>query len=198
MRHYLSAPLLLALILTLATAAPSTASQWDIDKAHSNFYFDIAHTFATVRGQFRDFSGAVHFDPNHIEGGSVTFNIDVASIDTNIDKRDEHLRTDDFFSAEKFPRMTFTSTGVKHVKGNQYRITGNLTIKDVTRTITAPFTFLGIRDNPFKKGQKVAGFEAEFTINRLDYNVGSGKFAQMGVVGKDVHILVALEVLEGK
>jgi polyisoprenoid-binding protein YceI len=182
-------------MFTWSNTALATAEKWEIDKAHSNIYFDIKHTYATVRGMFDGFSGTLMLDPDDPAASSIEFTVNVDSINTNITKRDDHLKSDDFFAAAKFPVMTFKSSGVKRVSGNQYIITGDLTIKDVTKKIDVPFTYYGMKENPMKKGQMVAGFEADFTINRLDYKVGTGQFADMGVVGRDVRIIVTLEVL---
>ncbi len=182
-------------LFIVAPAALAAPEKWEIDRAHSNIYFDIKHTYSKVRGMFDDFSGTLLMDPDNPSASSVEFTVKVASINTHIPQRDDHLRSDDFFAAAKFPEMTFKSTGVKAVSGNQYLIEGDLTIKETTQRITVPFTYFGMRENPMKKGQMVAGFEAEFTINRLDYGVGNGKFADMGVVGRDVRIIVTLEVL---
>ena len=182
----------LLIVTPTAVAAPE---KWEIDRAHSNIYFDIKHTYSTVRGMFDDFSGTLLMDPDNPSASSVEFTVKVASINTHIPQRDDHLRSDDFFSAAKFPEMTFKSTGVKAVSGNEYLIEGDLTIKKTSQRITVPFTYFGMQENPMKKGQMVAGFQAEFTINRLDYGVGNGKFADMGVVGRDVRVMVTLEVL---
>ena len=171
---------------------------WDIDKAHSNIYFDIRHTFATVRGLFNDFSGTILLDTENNDNSQVAFEVDVKSINTNIPKRDTHLLSDDFFAADTYPMMTFKSTRVRHVSDNQYILNGNLTIKGVTKEIAVPFTYLGMRENPLMKETIVAGFEAEFTINRLDYHVGDGKFYEMGVIGKDVRILITIEAIKNK
>lgn len=181
-----------------AGTAYGEAQKWEIDNNHSNIYFDVRHTYVTVRGLFGGFSGTVLFDPENADASRIDLKVKVPTINTNIVKRDTHLRSADFFDAEKYPLMTFKSTDIKHVADNQYMVEGELTIKDVTREIAVPFTYFGIRDNPLEKGEQVAGFEAEFTINRLDYNVGTGKFAEMGVVGKEVSIVVALEVLRDK
>ena len=137
-------------------------------------------------------------DPENPDNSQVKFEVKVASISTNITKRDDHLLTDEFFAAGKYPLMTFKSTNVNHAGGNKYILNGNLTIKGVTKEVDVPFTYLGMRENPLMKGKMVAGFEADFTINRLDYNVGDEKFYQMGVIGKDVHIVISLEVLRDK
>lgn len=185
-------------VFVWTNSAPAAAEKWEIDKGHSSIYFDVRHTYATVRGLFDDFSGTLILDPDKPNAGSFELNVKVNSINTNITKRDNHLRSDDFFAAKKFPAMTFKSTGVKLVKGNQYLITGNLTIKGITKKIDVPFTYYGMKENPLKKGQMVAGFEADFTINRLDYNVGTGKFADMGAIGREVRIVVSIEALNKK
>jgi polyisoprenoid-binding protein YceI len=92
--------------------------------------------------------------------------------------------------------MTFQSIGVKQKEGNQYTLEGNLTIKGQTRKVALPFTYFGIRENPLKKGQMVAGFETRFSIDRLEYQVGPGKYVEMGVIGRNVDILITLEVLK--
>lgn len=186
------------MLFLCAGIAYGEAEEWEIDNNHSNIYFDVRHTYVTVRGLFGGFSGTVLFDPENADASRIDLKVKVPSINTNIVKRDSHLRSADFFDAEKYPLMTFKSTDIKHVADNQYMVEGKLTIKDVTREVAVPFTYFGIRDNPLEKGQRVAGFEAEFTINRLDYNVGTGKFAEMGVVGEEVSIVVALEVLRDK
>lgn len=171
---------------------------WDMDKAHSSIYFDVKHTYATVRGLFDDFSGTITLDTENNDKSQVEFEVKVDSINTNITQRDNHLRSDDFFAAGKHPVMTFKSTNVKQIEGNQYILTGNLTIKGITKEVDVPFSYLGMRENPLMKGKMVAGFEADFTINRLDYNVGDGKYYKMGVIGKDVRIVISLEVLRDK
>jgi polyisoprenoid-binding protein YceI len=174
------------------------AENWEIDKAHSNIYFEVRHTFATVRGQFEDFSGMLRFDPDRMEVGSITFEVITKSVNTGIPSRDNHLRSEEFFAVNKYPSMTFQSTGVKQKEGNQYTIEGNLTIKGKSNKVAVPFTYLGSRENPLKKGQLVAGFEARFSINRLDYQVGPGRYFEMGVIGNKVDILITFEVMKPK
>ncbi|MEF8942160.1 MAG: YceI family protein [Desulfohalobiaceae bacterium] len=193
-RSLILAAFLLAVpgMLTQAFAA----GQWEIDKQHSSFYFDIRHTFATVRGQFEDFSGSVAFDAEAERVESVEFSVRVASVNTQITKRDNHLRSEDFFHAKRHPRMTFKSSNVEHREGDRFVAEGELTIKSVSKEVAIPFTYLGMRDNPLQKGQKVAGFEAEFSLDRLEYDVGTGKFVEMGVVEREVNVLVTLELLK--
>jgi polyisoprenoid-binding protein YceI len=94
--------------------------------------------------------------------------------------------------------MSFKSSAVKHVKDNQYLVEGKMTVKDVSETVSVPFTLLGVKVAPFDDKLEVAGFEARMTIDRLAYHVGGGKFADMGVVGKEVDVLITLEVTRKK
>jgi len=183
-------------MLAIAGFAQAAAEKWEIDQAHSNIYFDVRHTYATVRGQFDDYSGSLQFDANRMTLGNITLEIDTKSVNTGIPNRDNHLRAEEFFAVKKYPKMTFQSTGVKQKEGNQYTVEGNLTIKGRSQKVRVPFTYFGSRENPLKKGQRVAGFEARFSINRLDYQVGPGKFFEMGTIGNKVDILVTLEVVK--
>ena len=172
--------------------------QWNLDPAHTNFYFEVKHTYAAVRGQFTEFSGNVYFDPENPGKGRFSFVLKVYSIDTKSGKRDTHLRSPDFFNAKKFPEIIFKSSKVTKAGDNKFIVAGKLTIKDVTKDLVLEFDYLGQKDNPLKPGQLVAGLDALLTIDRLAYNVGDGKFYKMGVVGKDVDILVTLELLRDK
>ena len=185
-------------MLLLAFDGTAATEEWEFDKAHSGVYFDIRHTYATVRGQFEEYSGSIQFNPDNLAVSSVEFVVDTESVNTGIPNRDNHLRSDEFFAVKKYPAMTFKSSAVRQKEGNQYTLEGLLTIKGVTMKIAVPLTYFGMRENPLKKGQQVAGFEARFSINRLDFGVGTGKYAQMGVIGKNVDILIALEALKNE
>jgi polyisoprenoid-binding protein YceI len=186
--------LFVAVLLPLGSAHAAPPA-WEIDRDHSSVYFDVRHTYATVRGQFDDFSGTFLFDPTGNVESSCEIEVNVKSINTNIRKRDDHLRSDDFFSSEKYPLMTFKSTRITHDEGDRYTIAGRLTVKDVGKDVAIPFTYYGVRENPLNEKQLVAGFEARFSIDRLEYHVGDGKYYKLGVVGKDVNIIITLEVL---
>ena len=172
------------------------AQQWEIDQVHTNFYFDVKHnTFSTVRGQFMDFTGEVYFDPENPEQSRFNFVIQVNSVDTKVGKRDTHLRSPDFFDAARYPTITFTSTKVKAGDDNKYIVEGILSIKDVSRETALEFVYHGQRENPLKKGEIVAGLDTRLTIDRLEFHVGDGKFYKMGVVDKDIDILLTMELL---
>jgi polyisoprenoid-binding protein YceI len=188
------------LLLFFIALAPlhAAAQQWHLDTVHTNFFFDVKHTYATVRGQFMDFSGDVYFDPDHPEKSRFDFDIKVNSIDTKVGKRDTHLRSPDFFDAAKYPLITFESARVVSAGDNKYIVEGTLTIKDVSRDLALEFVYHGQKENPLKPGEIVAGLDTTLTIDRLEYHVGDGKFYKMGVVGKDVDILFTLELLRDK
>lgn len=185
-------------LLMLASTSLAEPVVWKFDKAHSNFYFEIKHVFASVRGRFADFSGTFLFDPSQPEKGELAFEVRTKSVDTDIAKRDEHLRTKDFFHVARYPAMRFESSSIKHLLGDRYEVQGTMRIKDVTQQVTIPFIFFGVRENPMEEGQMVAGFESRFTLDRLEYHVGDGKYYKMGVTGKTVDVTVTLEMVRGK
>lgn len=189
---------LFVLLILVFGQTQAQAYEWKLDQAHSNFYFDVKHIFSTIRGQFMEFSGNVVFDPAKLNMSKFDFVIKVDSINTNIGKRDTHLRSDDFFSAAKYPEIRFTSSKVTLAGGNKYLVNGRLTIKDVSKDITLEFIYLGEKENPLKPGAMIAGLDARTSIDCLAYNVSDGKFYKMGVVGKDVDILVSLELQRDK
>ena len=185
-------------VLVFSAQVYAAAPQWKTDFAHSGIYFGVNHIYSTVRGFFEEFDSTTHFDPDDLGASSFDFSVKVKSVNTNNRKRDGHLRSGDFFDAGKFPEMTFKSTRITHKQGNQYVVEGNMTVKDVTQNIKIPFTFYGIKDNPFNPQEAVAGFEAQFTIDRLAYHVGDGKFLKMGVVGQAVEVVISMEMTREK
>jgi polyisoprenoid-binding protein YceI len=201
MKRYLIGVAALLLLATLALPQAAQAAedaQWAFDMAHSSIFFDIRHIFATVRGQFNEFTGTFVFDPQDLARSRIDITVQVKSIDTRIPKRDNHLRSVDFFGASGYRAMSFKSSAIEHLEGSQYRVTGDLTIKDVTRRITVPFTFHGIKRNPLQLGKEVAGFDARFTIEPLTYHVGDPKYVDMGVIGKEADIFISLEMLRDR
>jgi polyisoprenoid-binding protein YceI len=190
--------LLFLLFLLVMVPFQAAAQQWKIDYAHTNFYFEVNHTYVPVRGQFTKFTGDVYFDPGNLAKSKFDFIINVDSVDTKIGKRDTHLRSPDFFDASKFPVMTFKSSSVTSGGANKYIVNGLLTIKDVSKNIALEFVYHGQKDNPIKPGEIVGGLDTKLVLDRLAYNVGDGKFYKLGVVGKDVTILFVLELLREK
>lgn len=185
-----------SLIFTVQSYAGSRT--WDIDKAHSNFYFSVDHIFSKVHGFFGDYAGEVHFDPNNLAESKMVFEIDVKTINTAIPKRDKHLLSPDFFDAAQHPKLVFSSNKIVSTGENTFDVHGTFTVKGKDYDLVLPLTLEGIKDHPMEKGKEVAGFNGRITIDRLAYGVGTGKFVEYGVVGKDVEILVTLEVLSNK
>ncbi len=190
--------LVLLSLFIIMSPFSAAAQQWRIDSAHTNFYFEVNHTYVPVRGQFMEFSGDVVFDPANPAAARFEFSIKVDSVDTRIGKRDTHLRSPDFFDSGKYPEITFRSDRVVHGGDNRYNVEGILTIKDVSRKVALEFVYLGQRDNPLNPEEIVAGLETRYTLDRLEYNVGDGRFYKMGVVDRDVDILFVLELLRDK
>src|SRR5687768_12001869 len=132
--------LIMALVATplLAQTATPATETWGIDKSHSNATFKVRHLMANVSGEFRDFDAVINVDRANPANSSVEFTIQAASIDTGNDKRDDHLRSPDFFDAAKFPTITFKSSSIKSTSKNAFDVTGDLTMRGVTKKVTLP------------------------------------------------------------
>lgn len=187
-----------ALLLTFFLSAHSSYAEvpsWNLDKAHSNFYFSVDHIFSKVNGHFGDYSGTIRFDPNNLAESKIIFEIEVDSISTYNAKRDKHLLSEDFFNESKHKTLRFESNTITDAGNNIFNVNGTFTVKGKEYDLVLPLTFAGVKDHPMMKNTKVAGFNGTITIDRLKHGVGSGKFYEAGVVGKDVDIFVSLEVL---
>ncbi len=173
----------------------AAVTEWKIDKAHSKISFEVTHFFTPVTGQFTEYTSDINFDPNNLEESSVDVEIEVSSIDTDNQKRDGHLQSDDFFNAKKFPHITFASDEIVKRSGkNKFAAVGTLTIKDVSKDIELPFTLLGVRDHPMQENTRLAGIKFTHTVNRNDFNVGTGDWVATTVIGGDVDITGTLEL----
>lgn len=182
------AALLLALAPALAMAEPVT---YKVDADHSGVSFSIRHFVSNTPGRFKDFDGTIKYDKDAPANSSVEFTIQAASIDTANNDRDEHLRGADFFDVQKYPTLTFVSTGVKPVDKDTLEVTGDLTMHGVTKRITIPVEVLGSVKTP--NGEK-AGFETQFTVNRKDYGIVWNRMLDSSaVLGDDVKITVNIE-----
>jgi len=183
---------LLTLGVTLALAAPALADTYAIDKNHSEAAFQVRHILTKVRGTFRDFAGTITFDKAKPENSSVEFRIKAASIDTGVQKRDDHLRSPDFFDAAAHQEIIFKSTKVVPKGNNTFDVTGDFTMHGVTKPITLPVKFLG--EQKFMKGAK-AGFETAVTLNRKDYGLVWNRALESGgvMVGEEVEISINIE-----
>ena len=184
--------------IRLTTEAPprtGTPSVWEIDAAHSLVQFAVKHMmFTTVRGRFTDIQGKIHcVDEADPATASVEAVIAAASITTGDEQRDAHLRSADFLDVETYPAITFTSTQVERTGEDQLRIVGDLTIRDVTRSVTLETTFNGRGTNPW--GREVAGFTAATRINRKDFGLTWNAALESGgfLVGDMMDILIEVQ-----
>ena len=177
----------------MTTAAATRTFQ--IDKAHSEAVFQVRHLITKVRGRFSEFDGTIAFDDAAPEQSSVVFTIQTASIDTNQPDRDTHLRSDDFFGVERFPTLTFASTKVTKKSETEFDVEGDLTIRDVTKRIVLPVTFLGKAKDPW--GNERIAFETEITINRKDFGLTWNAALETGgfLVGDDVKITASVQAI---
>lgn len=182
-----------AAALALALASPAFADTYTVDKQHTEAAFQVRHMLTKVRGVFRDLDGTIDFDKASPEKSSVSFRIRATSVDTGVDQRDQHLRSQDFFWVEKYPEITFKSTKIAATGKNAFAVTGDLTIRGVTKQVTLPVTFLGEEKDPF--GNVKAAFETAITVNRKDYGLIWNKTLDSGglFVADDVDLTVNLE-----
>lgn len=185
----------LVLMLTLALPFSALASTWSLDPDHSAAQFKVRHLMiSNVRGNFEKISATLHLDDRDITKSRVEVSIDVASINTGVNKRDDHLRSLDFFDATKFPSMTFVSTRVEKAGPGKLNVTGNLTIKGITRPVVLRVDGLTpeVRD-PW--GHSRRGASATTTINRRDFGITWNKSMDNGgvVVGEEVAIQLEVE-----
>ena len=163
------------------------------DKAHSFIGFKVKHMgLIEVPGFFRDFTGTVNFDSKDISKSTVEFTAKVTSVDTGVAARDNHLRTADFFEVEKYPDLTFKSTKVEK-KGDSWMLTGDFTLKGVTKSITFPFQISGWLPADQRSGGKM-GIVAETSINRRDYGVNYGNTLPNGVAALSDNVKIMLQI----
>ena len=187
-----------SILTTVAAVAISAsafaADSFVVDRNHSEANFQVRHLVSRVSGKFDDFSGAIVIDRSKPSDSSVEFTIKTASIDTGVNDRDKHLRSADFFDADKFPGITFKSTSVKPAaKKDTYDVTGTFTMHGVTKTITLPVEFLGFIKDP--RGNERAGFTTHITLNRRDYGINWNRALDAGgtLLSDDVDITVNIE-----
>jgi polyisoprenoid-binding protein YceI len=184
--------------LALLPALPAQAEVYTIDPTHSEVSFQVRHLVTQVRGKFNDYQGTIELDPAKLENSKVEFRIKAASIDTDLEDRDKHLRAEDFFFVEKHPDIVFKSQKIQATGKDTYDVLGTLTLRGVTKTVTLPVTFLGKVRDPW--GNDKAGFALETTINRKDYGIVWNAALDNGgvVLGDDVKIAINLETQQQK
>lgn len=170
-------------------------AKWIIDPDHSVAAFAIKHMMiANVRGQFNDITGKVYFEPADIAHSSVELEVGVASVNTGIKKRDEHLLSSDFFDAAKYPKITFRSTAVEVSGANRAIVTGDLTIHGITRTAGLSVEYAGPVKDPLGDGKSM-GFSASTIINREDYGMTWNEPMEKGglMLGREAELTIDIE-----
>ncbi|UCF67092.1 MAG: YceI family protein [Acidobacteriota bacterium] len=185
-----------ALVSLLATPVPAGAQEFVVDGTHSSVTFKIRHLLTKVSGLYREFAGKIVYDADEPTASSVNFTIEADSIDTRNEKRDEHLRSPDFFDVANHPQLTFNSIKVEAKGSDRLLVTGELSIRGVTKPITVPVEVLGVMKTP--RALK-AGFQTSFTINRKDFGVSWNRMLDQGgvVLGDEVTIEIDIEA-DGK
>lgn len=182
-----------ALCLAALMAAPAFAelSTYQVDPVHSSVTFTIRHLVSEVEGRFREFEGTVKYDPQNVPASSVNFTVKAASIFTDNDKRDGHLKGEDFFAVDKFPTLTFESKTVKARGAGKLEVFGNMTIKGTTKAVQVPCT-IAVGQGP--RGE-VIGVVGELTINRKDFGIIYNQTLDKGgtALGDDVNIKIRAE-----
>ncbi len=190
--------MILTVSFGLANGSFAEISKWKVDHDHSTIGFQVAHMVVSkTNGKFTDYSGVVEMDPEAMEFKSIEATIQTASVTTDHQKRDDHLRSPDFFDVKAFPTMTYKMKSYKKT-GDSYTALGDLTLLEVTKEITLNGSFNGVAQDPW--GNTRAGFTAEGTINRKDFGMKFSKLLDNGglVVGDEVKIKLEIEVIKEK
>ncbi len=184
-----------AIGMAVTAMSASAADVYTINKDHSSIGFTVSHMMVSkVIGIFENYDGEIQFDAKDLANSKMDFVVKAVSINTRTEARDKHLRSADFFDADKYPDITFKTKKIEAKGGNDYIVTGDLTMKAVTKEVNIPVTVLGPVPDPMGKGQ-VLGIEAHFTLNRQDYGVNWNKALDNGgvMVGNDVAVTVLIE-----
>lgn len=199
MKKRLITILSLITLMSLWLFASATAANWSIDQAHSNVGFEVRHmVISKVRGYFNEFSGTINFDGKDFSKATVEVFIDPRSIDTRNENRDNHLRSPDFFAADSLPEMKFVSTKVTAGQGNNFQVTGNLTMRGVTKPVTLDCEFQGTVVD--QRGNTRAAFSATGKLNRQDWGVSWSRALDTGglVVSDEVTLLLDVQVVQAE
>jgi polyisoprenoid-binding protein YceI len=174
-----------------------TKTIWNLDPAHTSVEFSGKHLMvSTVRGHFGPVTGVIQLDETDYTKSSVEASIDVANLQSREGKRDEHLRSADFFEVEKWPTATFKSTRIEHKSGNEYIVYGNLTVRDVTREVALNTSFEGAGKSPW--GSEVIAFHATTKINRKDFGLNWNVALEAGgvLVSDNINLSIDVEAIK--
>lgn len=183
-----------AMAISIATFAQTT---WKVDPSHSSVSFSVSHlVISEVDGTFKTFNGSLITDSNGFSNAKINFEIDVNSINTQNEKRDGHLKSEDFFHTKKHPKITFKSTSFKKIKGNKYILKGNITMRGVTKSITLNVKYGGTAIDGY--GNTKAGFIITGSLNRIDFGVAWNSKTKNGglTIGEKINLVVKLEFVK--
>jgi polyisoprenoid-binding protein YceI len=197
MKRFIGSTVVLGLLALFSV--PVAAAEWQVDRVHSHIGFTVRHMVVSkVPGEFTDFEGTLDFDGENFEKATVSFTIQAASITTNNEKRDAHLKSDDFFAVEKYPTLSFVSKKVIPGENGHFQVVGDFTMRGVTKEVTFECEFNGVIKDPY--GNTRAGFSAETEINRQEFGVSWSKSMDAGglVVSDNVAIAIEVEAVQAQ
>ncbi|MGM0545388.1 MAG: YceI family protein [Bacteroidota bacterium] len=175
----------------------TTKTLWQIDPTHSEIQFKVKHlVISTVTGSFKSFEGKIEANGDSFENAEAYFSADINSISTNNDDRDQHLKSDDFFNAEEYPELTFESKAFEKIGDDEYKVTGDMTIRDLTKEIDLDVTHGGTVGDPY--GNTKAGFEITGTINRKEFGLTWDAVTEAGnvVVGDKIKLQLNVQLVK--
>ena len=191
--------LMLSVVVLFTSVNLYAQTKWNADVANSDIGFSVTHMMISeIDGSFKDFNASMTSTKEDFEDSKIEFTAKAASITTNNDKRDAHLRNDDFFAADKYPDITFKSVSFQKVADKKYKMVGNLTMRGVTRSITLDVTLMGTINDPY--GHTRAAFKIEGKLNRKDYGISWSASMDNGgsVVSNEVLIKSNVEMIKEK
>jgi len=186
-----------AVLLLLTVSFTFAQSTWKFDKAHSRVGFSVSYLVITdVEGNFEEFEGMITSKGDDFQDATIEFTAEISSINTENEKRDSHLQSDDFFNAENFPQLMFKSKSFKKIDDKNYKLVGDLTMRDVTKEVELDIVYNGMVNDPW--GNTKAGFSLKGEVNRFDYNLKWNKTVEAGglVVSEEVTILANLTLVK--
>ncbi|WP_430786333.1 YceI family protein [Virgibacillus flavescens] len=172
-------------------------TKWNVDAAHSSLEFVVKHMMISkAKGVFNEFEALIEADPENLEDATVEFTVDINSIDTRKKDRDDHLRSEDFFDVANHPKMTFVATDIKKKSGSNYDVSGDLTIKGITKPVTFEVDYEGSGKDPW--GNEVAGFSGGTKISRKEFGLTWNAALETGgvMVGDEVKINIEIEAVK--
>lgn len=172
-------------------------SKWAIDPTHSEIGFKVKHMmFTNVSGKFNEFDASIENEDDHFETSKISFSAEINSVDTNNADRDNHLRSADFFDVDTFPKLSFVSTGIKKITEGDYQISGDLTIKNVTKNIVLETEYSGLMKDPW--GNTKAGLSLSGKINRKDFGLTWNAALETGgvLVGEEIKLASEIQLIK--